>query len=79
MSGISLDELRQRHATVLAERERHRKAYMDKEIAYAYVLGEYETLMELITKRDAEAAAAELAQLEADAGIVPAEGAEAVE
>jgi hypothetical protein len=51
MNGISLAELEQRHADCAAARAALHRDFEDKDLGYAYVLGELEQLIALVEAR----------------------------
>jgi hypothetical protein len=50
--GFTIEELRARHAELTAEREKQQQAAHERDIGFAYVLGELETMIALIEQRD---------------------------
>jgi hypothetical protein len=72
--GLSLADLRLRHETLRSAREEAQRAARDKDLGFAYALGEVETLIGILEERERQAAAADaaaLADLEAAAGLDP--------
>jgi hypothetical protein len=65
MDGISLTELEQRYSDCSAARVALHRDFETKDTGYAYVLGELESLIEIIRGRQA-AARAEAERLEAE-------------
>lgn len=56
---IALDELRARHATLIKEREEHAMKARERDIGFAYILGELEQMIKHIEARHPPAGAAE--------------------
>ena len=50
---LSLDDLRARHATLAAARAAYQQEARDRDLGYAYALGELESLIALIEARHA--------------------------
>ena len=73
MASITVEELRARRTGLLDQRAKEQATYQARETGYAFVLGELEAMIAELESREAleQAAAAELAALEADAGIDP--------
>jgi hypothetical protein len=72
MIGIELAELQARHDAVRVAREQAQREAREKDLGFAYVLGELERLIGIVQEKErhaAEADAAALAELEAAAGI----------
>ena len=54
--GLTLDDLRARHERIKTAREEAAKVARDKDLGYAYVLGELEQLIALLEARERESA-----------------------
>ncbi len=51
MDGITLDELQARRAVLAKEREEHAKEARDRDLGFAYAMGEIEQLIKLAEAR----------------------------
>ena len=51
--GISIEELQARHARLVEEREEHAQMARERDLGFAYALGEIELLIALVEQRQA--------------------------
>jgi hypothetical protein len=51
MSGLTIEDLRARHAEIAAAREKAQRAAHEEDLGYAYTLGELEQLIKILEER----------------------------
>lgn len=67
MLGLTLDEVRARHAGLVAQRQKEQATFKERDTGFSFVLGELEQMIAELERREKEAAdLAAAAQLDAE-------------